>query len=152
MDEVLLTALTAAVVDWRRATPGAMPDGLPDDAADGATLDVPGAPRVVHVPGHTAGSVAFHVPGRDAVFVAEGLLAAGQRGPDRRLLKAGEEVALAPKAFDLLVFLIERRQRAVSKAELMQLLWPDSYVAESNLTQTIFVLRKTLGDTPEGSF
>jgi len=69
----------------------------------------------------------------------------------RRLLKAGEEVALAPKAFDLLVSLIERRQRAVGKAELMQLLWPDSYVAESNLTQTVFVLRKTLGDTPDGS-
>lgn len=69
----------------------------------------------------------------------------------RRLLKGAEEVAVAPKAFDLLVSLIERRQRAVGKAELMQLLWPDSFVAESNLTQTIFVLRKTLGDTPEGS-
>ncbi len=36
------------------------------DILDGAMLDVPGAPRVIHVPGHTAGSVAFHAPARDA--------------------------------------------------------------------------------------
>jgi glyoxylase-like metal-dependent hydrolase (beta-lactamase superfamily II) len=52
---------------------------------DGATLDVPGAPRVVHVPGHTAGSVAFHVPGRDAVFVGDAFVTrdviTGGRGP-----------------------------------------------------------------------
>lgn len=52
---------------------------------DGATLDVPGAPRVVHVPGHTAGSVAFHVPARDAVFVGDALVTrdviTGRRGP-----------------------------------------------------------------------
>ncbi len=52
---------------------------------DGATLDVPGAPRVVHVPGHTAGSVAFHVPLRDAVFVGDAFVTrnviTGRRGP-----------------------------------------------------------------------
>ena len=52
---------------------------------DGATLDVPGAPRVVHVPGHTAGSVAFHVPARDAVFVGDAFVTrnvmTGRRGP-----------------------------------------------------------------------
>lgn len=38
---------------------------------DGATLDVPGSPRVILVPGHTAGSAALHVPGRDVVFVGD---------------------------------------------------------------------------------
>jgi glyoxylase-like metal-dependent hydrolase (beta-lactamase superfamily II) len=52
---------------------------------DGATLDVPGAPRVVHLPGHTSGSVAFHVPARDAVFVGDAFatrnVITGRRGP-----------------------------------------------------------------------
>ena len=38
---------------------------------DGATLDVPGAPRVIHLPGHTPGSVALHVPAVDAVFMGD---------------------------------------------------------------------------------
>jgi glyoxylase-like metal-dependent hydrolase (beta-lactamase superfamily II) len=40
---------------------------------DGATLDVPGAPRVIHLPGHTPGSAALHVPAVDAVFVGDAL-------------------------------------------------------------------------------
>ena len=39
--------------------------------ADGSTLDVPGAPRVVHLPGHTPGSVALHVPRVDAIFMGD---------------------------------------------------------------------------------
>lgn len=41
--------------------------------ADGDVLDVPGSPRVVHVPGHTDGSVVFHVPGLDAVFMGDAI-------------------------------------------------------------------------------
>ena len=41
--------------------------------ADGVTLDVPGAPRVIHLPGHTPGSVAVHVPAVDALFVGDAL-------------------------------------------------------------------------------
>jgi glyoxylase-like metal-dependent hydrolase (beta-lactamase superfamily II) len=52
---------------------------------DGATLDLPGTPRVIHVPGHTAGSVAFHVPARDAVFVGDAFVTrnviTGRTGP-----------------------------------------------------------------------
>jgi glyoxylase-like metal-dependent hydrolase (beta-lactamase superfamily II) len=52
---------------------------------DGATLDVPGAPRVILVPGHTAGSAALHVPARDAVFVGDAFATlsalTGARGP-----------------------------------------------------------------------
>jgi len=39
--------------------------------ADGATLDVPGSPRIVHLPGHTPGSVAIHVAAVDAVFMGD---------------------------------------------------------------------------------
>jgi glyoxylase-like metal-dependent hydrolase (beta-lactamase superfamily II) len=52
---------------------------------DGATLDVPGAPRVVLVPGHTPGSAALHLAGHDAVFVGDALatytVTSGERGP-----------------------------------------------------------------------
>jgi TolB-like protein/DNA-binding winged helix-turn-helix (wHTH) protein/Tfp pilus assembly protein PilF len=62
-----------------------------------------------------------------------------------------EPVPLTPKAFELLLALIERRDRAVDKAELMRLVWADSFVEESNLSQTIFVLRKTLGEGVDGA-
>ena len=68
----------------------------------------------------------------------------------RQLLRNGAPVSLTPKAFDTLLVLVERRDRVVEKAELMQLVWPDSFVEEANLSQTIFVLRKTLGDAPDG--
>jgi glyoxylase-like metal-dependent hydrolase (beta-lactamase superfamily II) len=41
---------------------------------DGATLDVPGTPRVIHVPGHTAGSVALHLADRSAIFVGDSFI------------------------------------------------------------------------------
>ena len=40
---------------------------------DGATLDLPGSPRVILVPGHTPGSAALHVASRDALFVGDAL-------------------------------------------------------------------------------
>jgi TolB-like protein/DNA-binding winged helix-turn-helix (wHTH) protein/Tfp pilus assembly protein PilF len=70
--------------------------------------------------------------------------------PARRLLRHGEPVTLTPKAFDVLLALVERRDRVVEKAELMQLVWPDSYVEEANLSQTIYVLRQILGDAADG--
>jgi glyoxylase-like metal-dependent hydrolase (beta-lactamase superfamily II) len=52
---------------------------------DGATLDVPGAPRVILLPGHTPGSAALHVPDRDALFIGDGIatisVASGATGP-----------------------------------------------------------------------
>jgi glyoxylase-like metal-dependent hydrolase (beta-lactamase superfamily II) len=41
--------------------------------ADGQVLDMPGSPEVIHIPGHTPGSVAFNVPAVDAVFVGDAL-------------------------------------------------------------------------------
>src|SRR6266568_4879374 len=67
-----------------------------------------------------------------------------------RVLRRGEEpIALTPKAFEVLLLLIQHSGEVVNKDELMQTVWPDSFVEESNLTQTVFMLRKALGETPE---
>src|SRR5262245_39818971 len=66
----------------------------------------------------------------------------------RLLLRDGEVVPLTPKAFELLSVLVENSERVVEKSELMERVWPDSFVEESNLTQSVFMLRKALGDTP----
>ena len=67
-----------------------------------------------------------------------------------RVLRLGERpIALTPKAFEVLLLLIQHGGQAVSKDELMRTIWPDSFVEESNLTQTVFMLRKALGETPE---
>lgn len=65
----------------------------------------------------------------------------------RRLaVYAGTHLHLTPKAFDLLVLLARRPDRDISKAELKDALWPGLRVEESNLTQTVFMLRKALRD------
>jgi TolB-like protein/DNA-binding winged helix-turn-helix (wHTH) protein/Flp pilus assembly protein TadD len=67
-----------------------------------------------------------------------------------RVLRRGEEpIALTPKAFDVLLLLIEHSGAVVTKDDLMHTIWPDSFVEESNLTQTVFMLRKALGETPD---
>ena len=66
---------------------------------------------------------------------------------DTRQLWLGEaEVHLSPKAFDLLVLLIERRPRAVAKAEIREYLWPGTFVSESNLPTLISEIRAAIGD------
>jgi Tol biopolymer transport system component/DNA-binding winged helix-turn-helix (wHTH) protein len=60
--------------------------------------------------------------------------------------RAGEPVHLEPKAFHVLLFLIENRGRLVEKAELQAALWKDVAVTENTLTRLIAQLRKTLGD------
>ena len=68
----------------------------------------------------------------------------------RALLRNGEPQALTPKSFDLLLLLVEYRERVVSKDELLQSLWPDAFIEESNLTQQIFLVRRALNGEPEG--
>ena len=68
--------------------------------------------------------------------------------PQSRVLRrSGAAVPLTPKAFDVLLLLIQNAGRIVTKDELMKAVWPDSYVEESNLTQTIFMVRKALDET-----
>ncbi|MFL5778873.1 MAG: MBL fold metallo-hydrolase, partial [Chloroflexota bacterium] len=65
---------------------------------DGATLDVPGTPRVVLVPGHTPGSAALHVPTHDALFVGDAFatysVTTGRHGPQMAPFTADETEAL----------------------------------------------------------
>src|ERR1700688_4738348 len=65
---------------------------------------------------------------------------------ERLLFHEGRPVNLTPKAFDLLVFLVERSGHLCQKEELMKALWPDSFVEEGNLSVTVSSLRKVLGD------
>jgi glyoxylase-like metal-dependent hydrolase (beta-lactamase superfamily II) len=69
---------------------------------DGATLDLPGAPRVILVPGHTPGSAALHVAGHDAVFVGDAMatyaVSTGERGPRIAPFSADAEQARASLA------------------------------------------------------
>jgi DNA-binding winged helix-turn-helix (wHTH) protein/Tol biopolymer transport system component len=68
----------------------------------------------------------------------------------RLLLQGSETLALPPKALDVLLFLVDNRGRVIEKAEFMQAVWPDSFVEEGNLSQNIFLLRKTLGEGQDG--
>lgn len=63
----------------------------------------------------------------------------------RQLLAAGEPVALGARAFDVLVALVERRDRVVTKDELLEIAWPEVVVEENNLQVQISALRKVLG-------
>lgn len=65
---------------------------------------------------------------------------------ERVLLRQSEIVSLTPKAFQLLLVLVKNQGRTVQKSELMKEVWADSFVEEGNLTFTINLLRKTLGD------
>ena len=69
---------------------------------------------------------------------------------ERLLLRSGESVAVTPKAFDLLVYLVEHAGRLVAKQELMDALWPATFVEEANLAYTVSSLRKALADGQNG--
>src|SRR6266576_5151817 len=70
--------------------------------------------------------------------------------PARRTLsRADSPVSLTPKAFDVLLFLAQNPNRLVTKDELLQAVWGDTFVEEGNLTQYIYHLRKALGDNSE---
>jgi DNA-binding winged helix-turn-helix (wHTH) protein/Tfp pilus assembly protein PilF len=66
------------------------------------------------------------------------------------LLRGDASVPLAPKAYDLLLALVRRHGQLVSRDDLMREIWPDSFVEEINLTVNISLLRKTLGEQPDG--
>jgi len=67
------------------------------------------------------------------VDVAEGLL-----------LEGTEVVPLSPKAFEMLLVLVESNGRLLSKDELLRRVWPDTFVEEGNLAHHVFTLRKVL--------
>jgi DNA-binding winged helix-turn-helix (wHTH) protein len=64
----------------------------------------------------------------------------------RQLLCQGEAIHLSPKAFELLQVLVEATPRALSKAELQDRIWPDTFVVEANLQHLITEIRRALRD------
>lgn len=64
----------------------------------------------------------------------------------RQVLRGTEAVPLEPKAYELLALLLARRPRALSKAQIRDVLWPSTSVAESALASLVADLRSALGD------
>src|SRR5438132_9480675 len=66
------------------------------------------------------------------------------------LYQNGAEVSLPPKVIETLTALVEKSGEILHKDELMAMIWTDSIVEESNLSQYLYLLRKTLGNTRTG--
>jgi TolB-like protein/DNA-binding winged helix-turn-helix (wHTH) protein/Flp pilus assembly protein TadD len=64
------------------------------------------------------------------------------------LMRDGKIEALSPKAFDILLVLVQHQGEVLEKSRLMEIIWPDSDVEEANLPQNISILRKVLGESP----
>ena len=64
----------------------------------------------------------------------------------RQLTRAGHEIHLEPKAFELLSVLVLERPKALSKADLQARLWPGTFVAEANLSNLVAEIRAALSD------
>ena len=69
----------------------------------------------------------------------------------RVLLRHGSAVALSPKAFQLLEFLLDRRPEAVAKTELLEHLWPETFVSDAGLHNLVAEIRAALGDAPRAA-
>src|SRR5690348_10057335 len=66
----------------------------------------------------------------------------------REITRGGQPVHLSPKAFELLLILIESRPEAVAKRALHDRLWPDTFVVEKNLANLVAEIRQAIGDKP----
>ena len=70
---------------------------------------------------------------------------------DRQLLRQGQQVRLAPKLFDTLLFLVENAGHLVKKETLIRAVWKDTFVEEGSLAHSVSVLRKILGPNSNGN-
>jgi DNA-binding winged helix-turn-helix (wHTH) protein/TolB-like protein/Tfp pilus assembly protein PilF len=66
------------------------------------------------------------------------------------LYQNGDEISLTPKQVETLLALVEKNGEILSKDALMERLWENAFVEESNLNQNIYILRKILGKTADG--
>src|SRR5262245_18809293 len=71
---------------------------------------------------------------------------------ERLLSRDGHAIALPPKAFDLLVMLVEQPDRLLRKQDLIERLWPGVFVEEVNLAQNISTIRRALGGDGREAF
>ena len=69
----------------------------------------------------------------------------------RLLMRDGQPVPLTPKTIDTLLVLVQSRGRVLGKDELMQEIWPGTFVEEVNLAHHISVLRKVFGQSENGT-
>jgi DNA-binding winged helix-turn-helix (wHTH) protein/TolB-like protein/Flp pilus assembly protein TadD len=69
---------------------------------------------------------------------------------NRLLLRDGQPVPLKRKAVEVLLVLVKHKGEVLEKERLMETLWPDSFVEEANLTQSVYMLRKALGEQADG--
>src|SRR4030095_5361604 len=69
---------------------------------------------------------------------------------ERQLFRGGTAVPIAARSVEVLLALVENAGRVIERAELIKRVWPDADGAEGSLAVTISVLRKTLGDRPDG--
>ena len=69
---------------------------------------------------------------------------------ERQLYRETEPLHLTPRAFDLLLVFVQRPTELLTREELLEAVWPERIVEDANLTQTVFLLRKVLGDDGEG--
>ena len=69
----------------------------------------------------------------------------------RVLLRHGSAVPLSPKAFQLLELLLDRRPEAVAKSELVERLWPETFVSDAGLHNLVAEIRAALGDAPRAA-
>ena len=67
----------------------------------------------------------------------------------RELFRGPEPIAVEPQVFDLLVFLVQNRDRVVSKDDLIGAVWGGRIVSESTLTSRINAARRAVGDSGE---
>ncbi len=70
---------------------------------------------------------------------------------ERMLMRGGQPVPLAHKVFETLLLLVQNSGHVMGKEELMERIWPDSFVEETNLAQNISILRKALGEVAGGT-
>src|SRR5215510_13434498 len=70
---------------------------------------------------------------------------------ERLLMRNDQTVAMTPKVFDTLLLLVENSGHVLTKDELMQRLWPDTFVEESSLTQNISLIRRALAESENGN-
>jgi DNA-binding winged helix-turn-helix (wHTH) protein len=66
----------------------------------------------------------------------------------RQLLCGGSPVHLSPKGLELLKVLLDRRPRALSKTELLERLWPRTFISDATLTSLVAEVRRSIGDDP----
>ena len=69
---------------------------------------------------------------------------------ERLLLRGEDVVPLTPKAFEMLLVLVQSSGHVFTKEELMKRVWPDSFVEEANLSHNVYKLREALGDGRNG--